>query len=238
MAVPRWFSSVRHRHHFCHKTKMGSWLGMGWNRTSAFCFTDRGPCLQGKMASQRTGDWRRPWTASHGSSPQPAWPARLSEMPRRATRHPSRTRALLGCAWARKGWAQPTALPTAALGHHPRRQLAAAAHCLTEHRFPCPEHQPCGGHARTPGRGGARCTPHPSTAIENTQGTFVLQLLIGAAGRRTGFLSASCLPVARGRVPFPGRTRTLEAMLFLSRSRLGWEGTAALFAAWKSTGLK
>lgn len=42
--------------------------------------------------------------------------------------------------------------------------------------------------------------------------------------------SASCLPVARGHVPCPGRTNTLEAMLFLSRSRLSWEGTAAPFA--------
>lgn len=144
---------------------------------------------------------------------------------------PLRTKALLSCTWARKDWAQPTALLTAALQHHPRRQLAAAAHCLTEHRFPCPQHQPCGVPRTHPPLGEEGLAAHPTLRLLlKTHREATLRATaagMGAAGRRTGFLRLlpSC---CSGRVPFPGRTHTLEAMLFLSRSRLGWEGTAAL----------
>lgn len=144
---------------------------------------------------------------------------------------PLRTKALLSCTWARKDWAQPTALLTAALQHHPRRQLAAAAHCLTEHRFPCPQHQPRGVPRTHPPLGEEGLAAHPTLRLLlKTHREATLRATaagMGAAGRRTGFLRLlpSC---CSGRVPFPGRTHTLEAMLFLSRSRLGWEGTAAL----------
>lgn len=94
------------------------------------------------MANQLTGGWRRPWTASRGSSRQPAWPVQLSETPHEATRHPLRAKAPLGYLGlhglgpARSQ--QPPARGSAAQ-YYPRRQLAAAAHCLTEHRFPCPQ---------------------------------------------------------------------------------------------------
>lgn len=139
---------------------------------SLLCFTDHSVCLQGKMANQPTGGWRRPWTASRGSSRQPAWPVQLSETPHEATRHPSRPKAPLGyLGLHRLGPArsqQPPARGSTAQ-YYPRRQLAAAAHCLTEHRFPCPQNTGRAGcHVGTPRRGrrgGARRTSHPSIAI-------------------------------------------------------------------------
>lgn len=140
---------------------------------SLLCFTDHSVCLQGKMANQPTGGWRRPWTASRGSSRQPAWPVQLSETPHEATRHPSRPKAPLGYLGLHglgpAGSQQPPARGSTAQ-YYPRRQLAAAAHCLTEHRFPCPQNAGRAGcHVGTPRRGrrggGARRTSHPSIAI-------------------------------------------------------------------------
>lgn len=168
---------------------------------SLLCSTDHSVCLQGKMANQPTGGWRRPWTASRGSSRQPAWPVQLSETPHEATRHPSRPKAPLGYLGLHglgpAGSQQPPARGSTAQ-YYPRRQLAAAAHCLTEHRFPCPQNAGRAGcHVGTPRRGrrGGGLAARPTLRLlfkihEETA-------LPAPAGRRTGFLCL--LPSRRAR---------------------------------------
>lgn len=182
--------------------------------------------MQGKTVNQLTGDWRRPWIASRGSLHQPAWPVQLSE----THAHPPATPE-------GKGTAGP---PGLARTGDPAAPLPAAHHSITppagSSPWPHTALRSTASLSLATGPTGATCTPlgrgslhiPPSDRYLKYPGSPPFLPPSSATAARTGVAgevpdcsASSCLPLARGHAPCPGRTCTLETLLFLSRSCQG-----------------
>lgn len=179
------------------------------------------------MVNQLTGDWRRPWIASHGSLHQPAWPVQLSETHAHPPAIPEGKRTAGPPGLARTGdpaapSRQHTTVLTPPAGSSPRLHTALGS---TEHRCPRPPtprvpppHHWAGGLLHIPASDRYLKYPGSPPFLPPLSATAART---GVAGEVPDFSASSCLPLARGHAPCPGRTCTLETSLFLSRSCQG-----------------
>lgn len=193
------------------------------------------------MANQRTGDWRRPWTASRGSLHQPAWPAQLSEKPHRATRYTLEDKgtAELHVGSQRLGPANGPAHSSTAASPPPAARRGRTLPYGAPLPLPPAPAMRGATHAPTPGRGGARCTPHPSTAIENTQGSHPsCYSCWDGSGRETHRIPPPLAFLLLGPRALSWKDPHFgsDAVSFQKSPGLG--GNRCPFATWKSAGLK